>query len=103
MLRKKFRLSVRISSDNPSAIKPILEKLISGKGTIKSIKDGFEVEAVLKGESARTLNRTLLSEMRRVEKRTRTRAEWTSGSTIERFFDYVSKGTRKLTQEVVPR
>jgi hypothetical protein len=99
MAQKKFRLSARISSDNPSGIEPILERLISGKGTIKSIKEGFEVEAVLKGESARTLNPMLLSEMRKAEKRTRIRAEWTSGNTIERFFDYVSKGTRKVNEK----
>jgi hypothetical protein len=33
----------------------------------------------------------LLSELRRVEKKTRLRAEWTSGNTTERFFDYVPK------------
>jgi hypothetical protein len=97
--QKKFRLSARISSDNPSAIMPILERFISGSGTVKSIEEGFEVEADLKGESARALNRMLLSEMRKAEKRTRLRAEWTSGNTIERFFDYVPKGIRKLDEE----
>jgi hypothetical protein len=99
MAQKKFRLSARISSDNPSVIRPILERLISGKGAIKSIENGFDVEADLKGESARDLNRMLLSEMRKAEKRTRIRAEWTSGNTIEKFFDYVPKGTHKLNQE----
>jgi hypothetical protein len=99
MAQKKFRLSARISSDNPPAIKPILERLISGNGTVKSIEEGFQVEADLKGESARALNRMLLSEMRKAEKRTRLRAEWTSGNTIERFFDYVPKGIRKLDEE----
>jgi hypothetical protein len=96
MAPKKFRLSAHISSDNPSGIRPVLERLISGNGTIKSIEEGFEVEADLEGESARALNRMLLSEMRRAEKRTRIRAEWASGNTIEKFFDYVPKGTRKL-------
>jgi hypothetical protein len=99
MAQKKFRLSARISSDNPSGIRPILERLISGKGAIKSIENGFEVEADLEGESARALNRMVLSEMRKAEKRTRIRAEWTSGNTIEKFFDYVPKGTHKLNQE----
>jgi hypothetical protein len=98
MAQKKFRLSARISSDNPSAVQPVLERLIS-KGKIKAVQDGFEVEADLEGESARALNRMLLSEMRRAEKRTRIRAEWTSGNTIEKFFDYVPKGTHKLNQE----
>ena len=99
MAQKKFRLSARISSDNPSVIRPILERLISGKRAIKSIENGFDVEADLKGESARDLNRMLLSEMRKAEKRTRIRAEWTSGNTIEKFFDYVPKGTHKLNRE----
>lgn len=99
MAQKKFKLSARINSDNPSAIRPILERLIGGKGSIKSIEDGFEVEADLEGESARALNRMLLSELRRTERRTRIRAEWTSGNTVEKFFDYVPKGTHKLNQE----
>jgi hypothetical protein len=90
-------LSARISSDNPSVILPILGKLIGANGTIKRVEDGYEVKAVLEGEDARALNRTLLSEMRKAEKRTRIRAEWTSGNIIEKFFDYVPKGTRKLT------
>ncbi len=97
--QKRFRLSERINSDNPSGIRPILERLISGKGSIKSIEDGFVVEADLEGESARALNRMLLSELRRAERRTRIRAEWTSGNTVEKFFDYVPKGTDKLNQE----
>ena len=99
MAQKKFRLSACISSDNPSAIKPILQRLINNKGTLKPTEEGFEVEADLEGESARDLNRMLLSEMRKAEKRTRIRAEWTSGNTTEKFFDYVPKGTRKLNQE----
>jgi hypothetical protein len=46
------------------------------------------------GSSARDLNRSLLSDLRRGERRTRLRAEWTGGGLPERFFDYVSKGTR---------
>jgi hypothetical protein len=99
MARRKFRLSARISSDNPSVIRPTLEEIFGGKGTIKPIEEGFEVEAVLEGESARDLNRLLLSEMRKAEKRTRLRAEWAYGNIVERFFDYASKGTRKLDQK----
>ena len=95
MFEKSFALSARISSDNPSAIKPVLDRVIGGAGTIKPTGDGFDIKATLKGESARDLNRMLLSEMRRVEKKTRIRAEWTFENTTERFFDYVPKGTRK--------
>ena len=91
MVDKRFKLSASISSDNPSAIKPVLERVIGGKGTVKPTSDGFEVKAELSGESARDLNRMLLSEMRKVEKKTRLRAEWTSGDTTERFFDYSAR------------
>jgi hypothetical protein len=98
MVEKRFKLSARISSDNPSAIKPVLERIIGNKGIIKPTGGGFEVNAELDGESARDLNRMLLSEMRKVEKKTRIRSEWTLGNTIERFFDYVPKATRKVRQ-----
>jgi len=42
----------------------------------------------------RDANRALLSELRRVERKTRLRAEWTAGGSVERFFGYVPKGTR---------
>jgi hypothetical protein len=93
---KRFKLSACVSSDNPPAIKPVLERIIGNEGTIKSTSEGFEVNAELDGESTRDLNRTLLSEMRKVEKKTRIRAEWTLGNTTERFFDYVPKVTRKV-------
>jgi len=95
MAQRKFRLRANVSSDNPSAVKPALERLLANKGTIRPTEQGFEVEAELEGESARDLNRMILSELRRAEKRTRIRAEWTSGGIIERFFDYVPKGTHK--------
>jgi hypothetical protein len=95
MAQKKFRLWAHVSSDNPSAVKPALERIIANKGTITQMEQGFEVEAELQGESARDLNRMILSDLRRAEKRTRIRTEWTLGDTIERFFDYVPRGTRK--------
>jgi hypothetical protein len=98
MVEKRFTLSARISSDNPPAIKPVLEQIIGNRGIIKPTGEGFEVNTELGGESARDLNRMLLSEMRKVEKRTRIRSEWTSGDTIERFFDYVPKGIQKVHQ-----
>ena len=91
----KLRLSAHVSSDSPSAIKPVLEKIVADNGTIRQTDQGFDVEADLEGESARELNRFILSELRRAEKRTRIRAEWTSGDTVEKFFDYARKGTRK--------
>ncbi len=98
MVEKRFKLSARISSDNSSAIKPVLERIIDNEGTIKPTGEGFEVNAELNGESARDLNRMLLSEMRKAEKKTRIRAEWTSGNTIERFFDYVPKASARCAK-----
>lgn len=96
MITKNFTLSARVSTDNPVKIKPILEKLIGSKGTISPTEDGFEIKAEMLGESAKDLNRMLLSEMRKVEKKTRLRAEWVSGNIKEKFFDYVSKGTIEI-------
>ena len=98
MSEKKFKLSARVSSATPSAIKPVLERMIGNNGSIKPTADGFEVNAELKGESARDLNRMLLSELRKAEKKTRLRSEWTSEDTIEKFFDYSLKQTKKVNQ-----
>jgi hypothetical protein len=95
---RRFKLLARISSENPVVIKSVLEHTVGERCTIVPIEGGFEVSGELKGSSARDLNRWLLSEMRRAEKKTRIRAEWTSGETVEKFFDYVPKGTRKLAK-----
>jgi len=47
------------------------------------------------GTSARDLNRQLLTELRRLEKKARLRSEWTSGDITEKFFAYVPKRTKK--------
>ena len=52
------------------------------------------VRTAVEGVSARDANRELLSELRRVERKTRLRAERTAGGSVERFFDYVAKGSR---------
>ena len=59
---------------------------------IETTETGLRVRVQLEGESARDLNRAVLSALRRVERRTTLRAEWSSGTTVERFFDYVPKG-----------
>jgi hypothetical protein len=48
----------------------------------------------MEGTDARDVNRRLLSALRRAERRTRLRAEWTAGGTTYRFFDYVPKAER---------
>jgi hypothetical protein len=92
----RFSLHARVSSDNPDAVEPVLARIFS-EGSVNRSSDGTEfiVDASLEGPSARELNRTLLSELRRAEKRTRLRSEWTSRGRTERFFDYVPKGSPK--------
>jgi|SRR5208283_822253 len=97
MASKHFRVAARVSSSNPKAIRPFLEQAIT-KGTIKEAKGEYSVEADMVGESAKDLNRALLSALRRAEKKTRLRAEWTSDEgTTQKFFDYVLKKTTKTS------
>ena len=83
-----------ISTESVPEIKEALDALITD-GSCEPTADGFAVTATMTGDSARDLNRAFLSALRKVEKKTRLRAEWTYGSTTERFFDYVPKGTRE--------
>jgi hypothetical protein len=93
MMNKRFGLKARVSSSDPQAIRPVLRKFIT-RGTIKETKDEFIVEAKMEGADAKELNRALLSALRKVEKKTRLRAEWTSDDgTTQKFFDYVLKKT----------
>jgi len=95
MVNKRFKLTARVSSSNLQAIRPVLEKLIT-KGSVRREGDEFIIEAEMQGSNVKDLNRSLLSALRRVEKRTRLRAEWSStDGTILRFFDYVLKKTSK--------
>ena len=94
MAKKAYELSASVSTENPRAIKRVLEELFGG-GSVTPTQDGFQLKAKMVGESARELNRTLLSALRKVEKKTRLRAEWAFGKDVERFFDYVPKGTHK--------
>jgi hypothetical protein len=96
MSGKRFSLRAVVNSDHPEAVRPVLERWFSfGSVTPGEASGDFRVESELEGKSARELNRTLLSELRRVEKKTRLRAEWTSDGVTEKFFDYVPKGTRR--------
>jgi DNA-binding IclR family transcriptional regulator len=94
MAKKVYELTANVSTENPQAVRRVLEDLVE-KGSITPIGDGFQIKAKMVGESARDLNRTLLSALRKVEKRTRLRAEWAFGKSVERFFDYVPKGVRR--------
>jgi hypothetical protein len=93
MAKRTFTLTARISTENTKGIKRVLQELFPNK-SVTSTDEGFLVKATMRGENARDLNRTLLSALRRVERKTRLRAEWTSAGTTERFFDYVPKGLK---------
>jgi hypothetical protein len=87
-----FRLNGEVSSENLSAIQTLLAQLTGGQVT--ATPAGLHVEGAMEGSDARDVNRRLLSALRRVEKRTRLRAEWTAVGTTYRFFDYVPKPER---------
>lgn len=96
MVRRRFDLVARISTDSPATVEPVVRRLFSG-GTVErgEAPGEFRVVASLEGESARDLNRSVLSELRHTERRTRIRSEWTDQGRVERFFDYVPTGRRK--------
>ena len=91
MGKTKFTLVADIRSENLKSIEPVLTELV-GADAVTKTDNGFKVKTSMGGESARELNRALLSALRRAEKKTTLRAEWTHGNTTERFFDYVPKG-----------
>ena len=88
-----FRLVAEVRTAARNEVRSVLNKLLPGS-QVRETDTGFEVEAQLEGESAKELNRTLLSTLRRIERRTTLRAEWSSGRTTERYFDYVRKSTQ---------
>jgi hypothetical protein len=94
MTKKVYDLTATVSTESPLVIRRVLEGLIEN-GSVTIVDGGFQVKAKIVGESARDLNRTLLSALRKVEKKTRLRAEWALGKSVERFFDYVPKGSLK--------
>lgn len=87
-----FCLNGDVSSENLSAIRPLLTQLIDGQVT--STPDGWHVDGLMDGDDARDVNRRLLSALRRAERRTRLRAEWTADGVTYRFFDYALKSER---------
>ena len=90
---RRFRLSARVSSANPAAVKAALLDLLP-PASVRETRDDILLVAELEGASAKDLNRSLLSALRKVEKKTRLRAEWTTPEgTTESYFDYVLKKT----------
>jgi tetrahydromethanopterin S-methyltransferase subunit A len=75
-MKMNFKLKARVNRSDAQTIRKAVEQL-SAKGSVRKAGDEFVVEAETEGDSARGLNRTLLSALRKVEKRTTLRAEWT--------------------------
>jgi len=96
-MSKRFKLIARITTDNPNAVRSILQEFIrTNHGSMQEENMEFQVEAGLEGETAKELNRTLLSSLRKVAKRTRLRAQWQHGNEVEHFFDYVLSWTLNI-------
>jgi hypothetical protein len=93
MTESDFHLVADVSSDDLAAVEPVLRQIVN-QG-ITETPGGFHVDTTMTGPSARDLNRSLLSALRRVERRTRLRAEWTGSGISERYFDYALKSTRQ--------
>ena len=98
MAKKRFTLIASVSTNSPEVIRTVLERLMSKGCVTQTIKKEFRIETEMVGENSKGLNRLLLSELRRAERKTRLRAEWTSGDTVERFFDYAWKKTTKTAK-----
>jgi hypothetical protein len=94
----QFSLIGDVSSDNPAAVRPVLTDVIED-ATVTQTPDGWHVIGTLDGADAREVNRRLLSALRRAERRTRIRAEWTGDGVVHRFFDYVPKSTRPAADD----
>ena len=89
---QRFTVHARVSTENPPAVRAILRRLFpAGSVTLTGDPKELVVQGEMEGADARDLNRTLLTELRRAEKKTRLRAEWSFEGTTEKFFDYVPK------------
>jgi hypothetical protein len=93
-MKKKFVLVATINCEIPDKIQTKLIELV-GVDAILRTDEGFRIKTALEGQSARELNRLLLSALRSIDRKTTLRGEWTSDGITERFFDYVPKGVRK--------
>jgi hypothetical protein len=91
-----LKLKAIVRRSEAGTIQHALEQL-PATGSVRKAYDDFVVEAAMEGASARDLNRAFLSALRKVEKRTTLRAEWTyEDGTVEKFFDYALKTTSLL-------
>lgn len=94
MPRKRFSPVAQIRTSDPAAARAVLA-VFAGHGSITESEEGLRIEAQLAGETARDLNRSLLSTLRRIDRRATLRAEWTARGITQRFFDYTLRATRR--------
>ena len=88
-----FKLHARVARADAETIRQALAEL-TARGSVAAQGDEFAIEAEAEGESAKELNRRLLSALRKIHKRATLRAQWTSsGNVTESYFDYVLKKT----------
>jgi hypothetical protein len=73
-----LKLKARINRPDARTIRHALDQL-PAKGSVKKAGDEFVVEAEMEGASAKDLNRTFLSALRKVEKRTTERPSVRNG------------------------
>jgi hypothetical protein len=92
----RFSRFADVSSDNLTAVRPVLLQVVDSAAVIETV-DGLRAQGFLDGDDARDVDRQLLSALRRAEKKTRLRAEWTADGYVHRFFDYVPKSTRPMS------
>ena len=88
----KLDLRARVISDSPEIVGRFLADTL-GAATISSDGADWIVRATIDGKSAREANRTFFAQLKRVERKTHVRTEWTHAGVTERFFDYVPQGT----------
>lgn len=89
---RRAHLVADVASDAPEAVEAVLRARFGDD--VRATPDGFHVDAWVDGEDPRDLNRDLLSALRREERRTRLRAEWSVDDVTYRFFDYALRATR---------
>ena len=69
-----FKLSATVRSDDLDGVRAPLETFLGAHANLERTEDGFKIEAAIDGDDARELNRQLLSELRKIENKTRLRA-----------------------------
>ncbi len=72
----KHVLVAEITADEPKRVEPLLTEIVSVNAILRT-DTGFKIRTTLEDESARELNRLLLSALRRIFKGTTLKAEWT--------------------------